>query len=150
MFFFFQVCPINNQLNIACKASRSLSTVSMECLLECLSHLASTTQAAWLFDCKPLRYTAKVLATTLCTVPLQNTTKNTSIDVQSSDLTCLLWAPRCHSVSRAVPHPPESSRCTSENVVQCFFTRANTTRRFTDRNTKRGGERKRSGRERED
>ena len=36
-------------LPIACQGSRFISTVLLECLLECLSYLASTLQAAWLF-----------------------------------------------------------------------------------------------------
>ena len=36
-------------LPIQCQVSRFLSTVSLECLLECLSHLVSALQAAWLF-----------------------------------------------------------------------------------------------------
>ena len=36
-------------LQITCQTSRFSTTVSLNCLLECLSHLASALQAAWLF-----------------------------------------------------------------------------------------------------
>ena len=44
-FFFLWECAIDNQHALACQASHSLSTIKLECLLECLSRLPSTLQS---------------------------------------------------------------------------------------------------------
>jgi len=43
-------------LLITCQTSRFLTTVSLECLLECLSHLVSVLQPAWLFVSRKVRF----------------------------------------------------------------------------------------------
>jgi len=43
--FFLWECAIDNQHALACQASHSLSTIKLECLLECLSRLPSTLQS---------------------------------------------------------------------------------------------------------
>ena len=45
LFFFLWECAIANQHALACQASHSLSTIKLECLLECFSRLPSTLQS---------------------------------------------------------------------------------------------------------
>jgi len=65
MVLFLRVCPITNQLTIACQACCSLSTVSLQWLLPCFSYLASILQTAWLFNCKPWQSMTKVTTLSL-------------------------------------------------------------------------------------
>ena len=105
MFLFFWVYPMTNQLAVACQVNHSLSTVLLECLLDCLSHLAR----AELYKLLGCSFASMAIHGKSAHIPLQNTTINTSLKVQSSDPTPMM---SCGA---------SGGGSLTENVLQLFY-----------------------------